>query len=130
MSWLTALKVIPWAQVLEHGPKVVEKAKDLLNKQQASAPASSAAPPSGSSSPDEGAQVWQHLQDQLDQTREQLAALQSQSAQQAQTLAELAEQILVQLRVIQGLRRRLWALGLGVLALALAVGWMGIRVVL
>jgi hypothetical protein len=33
ISWLSALKAIPWGNVIEHAPNVIDKARDLLDRQ-------------------------------------------------------------------------------------------------
>ena len=32
LSWLTALKVVPWGKVLEHAPGVLDKARGFIDK--------------------------------------------------------------------------------------------------
>ena len=32
ISWLTALKVVPWDKVLEHAPGVLDKARGFIDK--------------------------------------------------------------------------------------------------
>ena len=32
VPWLSALKVIPWGNVIEHAPSVLDKARDLIDK--------------------------------------------------------------------------------------------------
>lgn len=32
ISWLSALKAIPWGNVIEHAPNVLDKARDLIDK--------------------------------------------------------------------------------------------------
>jgi len=32
ISWLTALKIVPWEKVLEHAPGVLEKARGFIDK--------------------------------------------------------------------------------------------------
>jgi hypothetical protein len=32
IPWLAALKVIPWGDVMEHAPKVLNKARDLIDR--------------------------------------------------------------------------------------------------
>jgi len=34
IGWLTALKIIPWGDVIEHAPKVLNAARKLLDRQQ------------------------------------------------------------------------------------------------
>ena len=121
MSWLTALKVIPWAQVIEHGPKVVDKARELLNKQAQAMQADSPA------SPAQDSQDVQALRQHLAGLEVQLHALQDDARSQAQTLAELAEQQVALMGVIQRLRRWIVALAVGVAASVAGWAWVVFR---
>jgi len=38
ISWMAALKVVPWGKVMEHAPQVLEKARGLIDKHQHPAP--------------------------------------------------------------------------------------------
>jgi hypothetical protein len=40
ISWLTALKVIPWGDVIAHAPKVLNAARQLLDRKPAEPPPS------------------------------------------------------------------------------------------
>ena len=37
ISWLAALKVVPWGKVMEHAPQVLDKARGLIDKHRAGA---------------------------------------------------------------------------------------------
>ncbi|WP_291012429.1 hypothetical protein [Hydrogenophaga sp.] len=127
IPWLVALKVIPWGDVIEHAPKVLDAARKLLDQKRTQSPAepsvtgnvidvNSPTPPS------------------LGELRNRLIAAQQQidqhavaQEQLAQTLAELAEQNARLVAAVAVLRTRtrmlLWggAIGLlGLLALALS----------
>ena len=89
IPWLLALKVIPWGDVIEHAPKVLNAARKLLDKQKAPAgPVPTATPLDlGTEPPSVG-----ELKNRLIEARlliDQQAAVQE---QMAQTLSELAEQ--------------------------------------
>ena len=45
IPWLSALKVIPWGDVISHAPSVLEKARDLMTRKPADAAPSSMATP-------------------------------------------------------------------------------------
>ena len=45
IPWLSAIKAIPWGSVVEHAPKVLGKARDLIGRQRSSSEASSPPPP-------------------------------------------------------------------------------------
>ena len=89
ISWLSALKVVPWDKVMEHAPGVLEKARGLMDKHRGTSASGTATadPQHAEEVPSLGelknrclglqAQV-----DQLTQTQQQMA----------QSMAELAEQ--------------------------------------
>lgn len=128
--WLTALKVIPWRDVIEHAPKVLKGARELLERQRqrrrptAPAPAPSADPPAVPAL--EGDPALHALQQRVDSTQEELARLQQTQEQMAQTLAELAEQNtrLVDTVELLRLRSRMLMAAVVVMALAGALGWV------
>jgi len=51
ISWLTALKIIPWGDVIEHAPAVLKGARRLLDRQR-TAPTTPAAPMPAGVAPD------------------------------------------------------------------------------
>jgi hypothetical protein len=100
ISWLTALKVVPWEKVLEHAPGVLDKAKGFIDKHRDKAP----------DAPNELAQLLQAQQ------------------QMAQSLAELAEQNAALIAAVKRLKRQMRWLAVG-LVLALCVwGALAVRV--
>ena len=113
LPWLTALKVIPWKDVVEAAPAVLAAAKGL-RKDKAASPAPP--PPPASASADD---TLQRLQQQLADQEQRLQALQ-------QTVSELAEQNLRLVGAVDVLRTRSRWLMAGcavALALALVLGW-------
>jgi len=89
ISWLSALKVVPWGKVIEHAPGVLEKARDLMDKHR------------GTSASNTATADPQHAEElpSLGELKNRCLALQSQvdqltqtQQQMAQTVAELAEQ--------------------------------------
>lgn len=90
IPWLLALKVIPWGDVIEHAPKVLNAARKLMDRQKPPENPSVSATPMDlvSDTPPSLGELRnrlieaRQLIDQQAQTQEQLA----------QTLAELAEQ--------------------------------------
>ena len=89
ISWLSALKVVPWDKVIEHAPGVLDKARSLIDKHRGVAASGSA-----SSAVQEADVV-----PSLEELNTRCLALQTQleaqvAAQQnmAQTLADMAEQ--------------------------------------
>jgi len=44
IPWLSTLKAIPWGNVIEHAPKVLDKARNLIDRQRSQAPTSTPTP--------------------------------------------------------------------------------------
>ena len=65
ISWLTALKVVPWEKVLEHAPGVLDKARGFIDKRRQT----TAEPPT------QLAQAQQQMAQALAELAEQNAAL-------------------------------------------------------
>lgn len=90
IPWLLALKVIPWGDVIEHAPKVLNAARKLMDRQKSPEAAPTTATPVdlvSDTPPSLG-----ELRNRLIEAR-QLIDLQAQTqSQMAQTVAELAEQ--------------------------------------
>ncbi len=111
ISWLTALKIIPWGDVIEHAPAVLKGARRLLDRQR-TAPTTPAAPMPAGVAPD-----LITLQQRLSALEQQHA---SDMAQLTQTVAELAEQNIRLVQAVDVLRwRTRW---LGLIAVVVLVG--------
>ena len=127
IPWIAALKIIPWGDVIEHAPKVLKAARELVERQRERRRVA-AEPPA----PDPRDRVIEMpgptdpavsaLQRQLAATQEELARLQRTQEQASQTLADLAEQNsrLVEAVALLRLRTR-WLMG-AVLVLGVALG--------
>jgi len=79
ISWLTALKIVPWGKVLEHAPGVLEKARGFIDKRRTD-------------------------EVQAPTELEQLSKVQQ---EMAHSLAQLAEQNLALMTAVQRLQMRL-----------------------
>ena len=79
ISWLTALKIVPWEKVLEHAPGVLEKARGFIDKRRT-----------------DEVQAPTEL-DQLSKVQQEMAL----------TLSQLAEQNLALMAAVQRLQIRL-----------------------
>lgn len=128
IPWLTALKVIPWGDVIEHAPTVLKGARDLLERQrqrrrEAQTPAPGA-PTDAIDMPAPGAPDVRELQQQLAATRSDLARLQQTQDHITQTLAELAEQNTRLVGAVDALRQRTRLLVGAVGVLVVALVWM------
>jgi len=126
LPWLTALKVIPWGDVIEHAPKVLKGARDLLERQRQRPAEAEPAPgdprAQAIQTPDPAAPGVRELQQQLAAAREDMARLQRTQEQVTQTLAELAEQNTRLVAAVELLRKRTRLLMGAVLLLAVALG--------
>ena len=110
---LSALKVIPWGDVISHAPGVLEKARDLMARKTAdAAPQPMATPNTHDEVPSLG-----ELKNRLLDASLQIEALQQRQTELAQTVRALAEQNAALLAAVSGLRQTLRLLGIG-LALA------------
>lgn len=85
ISWLSALKVVPWEKVLEHAPGVLDKARGFIDK---------------------------HRTGGVD-TPTELVQLAKAQQQMAQALAELAEQNAALIVIVRRLQVRLRWLSIG-----------------
>jgi TolA-binding protein len=106
IPWLAALQMVPWGQVIEHAPKVLAKAQELLRRRQAAtdpAPGDGAIEPWSPAAGADPAQLRERL-DRLQTRVEQQAQL---VEQQSQMLAELAEQSANLIAAIDAQRRQL-----------------------
>ena len=112
IGWMTALKVIPWSDVIEATPGIVKGARKIFARsQQTDTPVATDSP---SSSPELQARVVQ-LESSLAQMTEQQQA----SAQLIETLAEQNARIVEAVDILRVRTRLLMAVS-GVLALLLA----------
>jgi hypothetical protein len=118
IPWLTALKVIPWGDVISHAPSVLEKARDLMARKPAdAAPPSMATPNAHDEVPSLG-----ELKNRLLAASMQIDELQQRQTQLTQTVSELAEQNAGLVSAVSGLRQ---TLRLMVIGLALAFVGLG-----
>ncbi|QHE84116.1 hypothetical protein [Hydrogenophaga sp. BPS33] len=124
IPWMVALKVIPWGDVIEHAPKVLNAARKLMERQKA--PPSPAATPVpmnvGDAPPTLG-----ELQNRLIEARQMLGQQAAVQEQMAQTLAELAEQNARLVGAVDLLRKRTRVLMVAIAVLAVGVVWLVAR---
>ena len=103
IPWLSALKVIPWGDVISHAPNVLEKARELMDRKRAdAAPQSMATPNAHDDVPSLG-----ELKNRLLAANMQLDELQQRHTQLTQTVRELAEQNAGLVAAVSGLRQTL-----------------------
>lgn len=103
VPWLLALKVIPWGDVIEHAPKVLNAARKLLDKQKAPAGPMPATVPLDPGAEPASVGELRHRLIEARHLIDQQAAVQQ---QMAETLSELAEQNARLVEAVQLLRVR------------------------
>jgi predicted transcriptional regulator len=118
IPWLSALKVIPWGDVMTHAPTVLEKARDLMARKAAPPPM---ATPNESS---DDVPSLGELKNRLLAANLQMDQLQQRQTQLTQTVAELAEQNAALVAAVIALRRTLRMMLMG-----LALAFVGIGAV-
>lgn len=119
IPWLTALKVIPWGDVIEHAPKVLTAARKLMDRQ-GKADAPSPESPASTSAPEI---PLSELGRQLLDARREMARWQEDQTQLTRTVAELAEQNARLVTAVDALRVRTRLLLWAVVALSAGLAW-------
>ena len=118
IPWIAALKIIPWGDVIEHAPKVLNAARKLLDKNKAPATPVPAGPPLD---PAAEPPTLGELRNRLIEARQLIDQQAAVQQQMAQTLSELAEQNARLVEAVQLLRVRTRMLMVVAALLALGV---------
>ena len=123
LPWLSALKVIPWGDVISHAPSVLEKARDLMARKPAdAAPQPMATPNAHDELPSLG-----ELKNRLLDASLQIEGLQQRQAELVQTVSELAEQNAALVSAVGSLRQTVrWMVG-GLLLVFVSLGALALR---
>ncbi len=123
IPWLSALKVIPWGDVISHAPSVLEKARDLMARKPAdAAPQPMATPNAHDELPSLG-----ELKNRLLDASLQIEGLQQRQAELVQTVSELAEQNAALVSAVGSLRQTVrWMVG-GLLLVFVSLGALALR---
>jgi hypothetical protein len=123
IPWLSALKVIPWGDVISHAPSVLEKARDLMARKPAdAAPQPMATPNAHDELPSLG-----ELKNRLLDASLQIEGLQQRQAELVQTVSELAEQNAALVSAVGSLRQTVrWMVG-GLLLVFVGLGALALR---
>ena len=123
IPWLSALKVIPWGDVISHAPGVLEKARDLMARKPAdAAPQPMATPNAHDELPSLG-----ELKNRLLDASLQIEGLQQRQAELVQTVSELAEQNAALVSAVGSLRQTVrWMVG-GLLLVFVGLGALALR---
>jgi hypothetical protein len=123
ISWLAALKVVPWGKVMEHAPQVLDKARGLIDKHRSGAAPTEPAP----SSPDLGdVPSLGELKNRCLALQAQCEQLAQTQQQMAQTLADVAEQNAGLIAMVNRLQSRLRALLIAAMVLLLGVATLAV----
>lgn len=126
VSWLTLIKAVPWADVIEHAPTVLNGAQKLWQR----LPGRGGATPTSASTTPAVADAGQSLSAQVAELRAgvvavelQVAELQARLSDSNALIRDMAEQQARMLAQIEAHRRALrWTAGLAAVALVVAVG--------
>lgn len=122
-GWMTALKLVPWGEVLEATPQILQAARRLMGSaQKAPAPGAGLAAGAGRSQN----AVAMTTADQWAALRDSVLQLQDEQRASAQLIESLAEQNALLVRAVDALRvrqqRLVWAAWtLGITALGLLI---------
>lgn len=119
IPWIAALKIIPWGDVIEHAPKVLNAARKLLDKQKTPPVPVPEGSPTDLSTELPSLGELSHRLIEARQLIDQQAAAQQ---QMAQTLSELAEQNARLVEAVQLLRVRTRMLIVVVVVLVAGMG--------
>ena len=131
ISWVTALKMVPWGDVIQAAPSVLKAAKGLMKKspEQTDATSASAAPAEPMAAPlasNAGELALRHIA-QLEARIQELEAAQRASNLVLEKMAEQQAQIVQTVGLLRtGITRLAWACGI----LGVAVMGLLIRVML
>ncbi|MDH1290359.1 hypothetical protein N5C43_03695 [Comamonas terrigena] len=127
IGWVSALKLVPWGDVIQAAPHVLKAAKGLLNKSPAEGGGDAAVAPSASAgialpAQNAGELALQHVA-QLEARVAQLEQAQHASAQLIEQMAEQQSQIVQTVGLLRtGATRLAWACGvLGVVVIGLLI---------
>lgn len=126
LPWLTLIKAVPWADVIEHAPTVLSGAQKLWQRLPGRGPAATPPSPTTPAVADAGqslsAQVAE-LRTGVVAAEQQLAELQARLSDSNALIRDMAEQQARMLAQIEANRRALrWTAGLAAVALVVAVG--------
>lgn len=124
--WLLALKVIPWGDVIEHAPKVLNAARKLVDRQREQKRGPSPADLDAATGTAVAAPSPDQLQTRLQAAHERIDSLQQAQDQLTQTVADLAEQnarLVAAVNVLR-LRTRLLLGATALAAVALIALWL------
>ena len=115
-SWMTALKLVPWGNVMEATPQVLQAAKKLMGKTRAASTV-----PVVSTLVATGETPATLVEAELEHLRERVVQLEQEQQNCAALIQSLAEQNAVVIRAVEALRVRNQRLGGALLVLGVLV---------
>jgi hypothetical protein len=121
--WLTALKLVPWGEVIEATPQILTAARKLMGKTRASADGTQSHPADAG-----GTAAPTPLEEQIEALAQRVALLEQEQRDSAALIQSLAEQNAVVVRAVEALRRRSQRLMGAVAVLGAACAALGIWV--
>ncbi len=123
IGWMTALKLVPWADVIEATPQILQAARRLMGSTRKGPASDMEAAAAGAG----GGAVTMSTADQLAVLRDALVQLQDEQRASAQLIESLAEQNAVLVRAVDALRQRqqrlVWAAWLLAASTAGLLAW-------
>lgn len=120
IPWLLALKVIPWGDVIEHAPKVLNAARKLMDRQPQQVGSKKSSIEVLDATPGTPPSLGE-LKNRLIEARQMIEEQAQTQEQMAQTLTELAEQNARLVGAVQLLRVRTRVLMVFIAALAIGM---------
>ena len=122
IGWLAVLQLVPWSDVIKNAPKAADGAKKLWQSVRKKAPSSFQDTTTRSLPSD----IQTHLQSRMAALEQDLADLHTQMLESAALIQTLAEQNTQLVQRAESLRVRVKVLGVVVVLLVVAVGWLAV----
>ncbi|MFN4118486.1 hypothetical protein [Acidovorax sp.] len=121
--WLTALKLVPWGDVIEATPQILNAAKKLMGKTRAGG-----ADPAAGALANAGDAAATPVEAQIQALTQRVAQLEQEQRDSAALIESLAEQNAVVVRAVEALRKRSQRLSVAMWVLGMACAALGVWV--
>ena len=122
IGWLAVLQLVPWSDVIKNAPKAADGAKKLWQSVRKKAPSSFQDTTTRSLPSD----IQTPLQTRMAAMEQNLADLHTQMLESAALIQTLAEQNTQLVQRAESMRVRVKVLGVVVVLLVVAVGWLAV----
>ena len=122
IGWLAVLQLVPWSDVIKNAPKAADGAKKLWQSVRKKAPSPFKETATRSLPND----IQTPLQTRMAALEQDLADLQTQMLESAALIQTLAEQNTQLVQRAESMRVRVKVLGVVVVLLVVAVGWLAV----